>query len=100
MKSPRTAYRVTTIVVPVALTAALLAVLTGTWLFAISMGLAAFGCIANRREMRRRGIDWDGPVSYRELRERQAERRRAATASRPSKADPGRPGHAGGIEGA
>jgi hypothetical protein len=71
MKSPRTAYRLASVLGPLAFAAALLAAIGGMWLFAAVMAISGVGMFVNRRAMRRRGIDWNGPTTYSELRRRQ-----------------------------
>ncbi len=67
---PRTRYRLACILVPAAVIMAVVGALAGTWLVVAGMALVAVGTVFNLRAMRRRGIDWHGPTTYRELRER------------------------------
>lgn len=50
---------------------AVVAAVTGNWLAAAAMLLLVLSGSINLRAMRRRGIDWSGPTTFRELRERQ-----------------------------
>jgi hypothetical protein len=68
---PRTTYRLTCALVPAAVLMAVVGALSGTWLLVATMAIVAVGAVFNLRAMRRRGIDWHGPTTYRELRRRQ-----------------------------
>jgi hypothetical protein len=68
---PRTNYRATVILLPLVGILAVVAVVTGNWLMVPAMLLVELSGALNLRAMRRRGIDWSGPATFRELRERQ-----------------------------
>jgi len=70
LRSPRANYRAACLLLAVALALAVTAALDRMWLLVAGMLLVALGATLTRRDLRRRGVDWDGPASYRELRER------------------------------
>jgi uncharacterized membrane protein YfcA len=68
---PRTKDRATVILLPLAGIVAVVCAVTGNWLMVPAMLLLELSGVLNLRAMRRRGIDWSGPTTFRELRERQ-----------------------------
>jgi predicted branched-subunit amino acid permease len=70
LRSPRARYRAACLLLAVALALAVVAALNSMWLLVAAMLVVALGAMLTRRDLRRRGVDWDGPASYRELRER------------------------------
>jgi hypothetical protein len=69
---PRLAYRLTVCLLPLAAVMVILGLLDGAWLVVACGAIAAAGALVNLRAARRRGINWNGPKTFRELRERQA----------------------------
>jgi hypothetical protein len=68
---PRTNYRATVILLAAAGILAVVGALTGNWLMVPAMLLVGLSGVLNLRAMHRRGINWSGPTTFRELRERQ-----------------------------
>jgi hypothetical protein len=72
---PRTNYRATVIFLPLAGILAVVGAVTGNWLMVPAMLLLELSGVLNLRAMRRRGIDWSGRTTFRELRKRKDEQR-------------------------
>jgi hypothetical protein len=72
MRSPRANYRAASVLAAVAALLAVVALVAGMWLLLAAMCLLIAGTLLSCRNMRRRGIDWRGPTTYRELRARLA----------------------------
>jgi uncharacterized membrane protein YfcA len=68
---PRTSYRATVLLLPFAAILAVVGAVTGNWLETAAMLFVELSGVLNLRVMRKRGIDWSGPTTFRELRERQ-----------------------------
>jgi hypothetical protein len=66
---PRTKDRATVILLPLAGIVAVVGAVTGNWLETAAMVLVELNGVLSLRAMRRRGIDWNGPTTFRELRE-------------------------------
>jgi hypothetical protein len=75
---PRVAYRLSAVLAPLAALLTLLAALNGAWLPTACAAVACAGGLVNLREARRRGMSWNGPRTFRELREVQARSREAS----------------------
>jgi hypothetical protein len=68
---PRTGYRVVVIGGPILLLLCATALIEGSWLLAIVAALGCVNMLVQWRTLRARGVDWHGPATFRELRERE-----------------------------
>ncbi|HWK25601.1 MAG TPA: hypothetical protein VNS09_03510 [Solirubrobacter sp.] len=66
---PRIAYRLAVLMIPVAAALTIAAAVAGLW-WVIPLGLLmGLNGVVNVRNARRRGAGWNGPATFRELRE-------------------------------
>lgn len=75
---PRTGYRVGVVCVPLMLVLLVLALVEGLWLLAVVAALGIATMLVNLRQARRIGMHWNGPKTFRELRELQREHKNGA----------------------
>jgi len=79
---PRAAYRLSVVSIPVGIVLAVLTAFDGSWLLVPEGVLVGAVGAVNLVNARRRGISWNGPKTFRELRALEAQRSRDQSASR------------------
>src|SRR3954466_12928290 len=75
---PRVRCRVLVVLAPLAVLVTILAAFDGAWLLAALGAVTTASSVVNLRDARRRGMSWNGPKTFRELRDAQAQSRDAS----------------------